>query len=127
MPEISKKELKKMRAFLEKKEERKRERRHELFLSASGDFNQIVEMIIQKYRPAKIYQWGSLLNERLFSERSDIDIALEGLDSVEDYFALLGDAEAMTSFPLDIVWLEKIHPLHAESIKKKGKLVYERK
>ncbi|MDZ7318873.1 MAG: nucleotidyltransferase domain-containing protein [candidate division KSB1 bacterium] len=83
-------------------------------------------MIIHKYRPAKIYQWGSLLNERLFSEHSDIDIALEGLDSVEDYFALLGDAGEMTSFPLDIVLLEKIHPLHAESIKKKGRLIYER-
>lgn len=126
MPEISKKELKKIRAFLEQKKQRRRERLQELFLSASGDFNKIVEMIIHKYRPAKIYQWGSLLNERLFSEHSDIDIALEGLDSVEDYFALLGDAGEMTSFPLDIVLLEKIHPLHAESIKKKGRLIYER-
>lgn len=30
----------------------------------------------------------------------------------------------MTDFPLDIVELEKIDPIHSTSIKKKGKLVY---
>ncbi|RMG28355.1 MAG: nucleotidyltransferase domain-containing protein, partial [Methanobacteriota archaeon] len=118
MPEISEMELQKIREFLRKREQREQQRRRRLFRAASEDFHHIVEMIIRKYRPKRIYQWGSLLNEQHFGEHSDIDIALEGLNSIEDYFALLGDAEEMTSFPLDIVMLEKIHPLHAESIKK---------
>ncbi len=63
--------------------------------------------------------------ERHFTELSDIDIALEGITAPEDFFALLGDAKELTSFPLDIVQLEKIHPLHAQSIRKRGKLIYE--
>ena len=83
-------------------------------------------MIIRKYQPEKIYQWGSLLNEKNFTERSDIDIALEGITNPADFFALLGNADELTAFPVDIIQLEKIHPLNAESIKKNGRLVYER-
>ena len=35
-------------------------------------------------------------------------------------------AESMTEFPLDIVEIEKISPAHADSIRSKGRLVYER-
>jgi len=41
---------------------------------------------------------------------SDIDIAVAGLATVEDFFALLADAMAMTTFPLDIVELERVEP-----------------
>jgi hypothetical protein len=39
---------------------------------------------------------------------------------------LLGEAQDMTRFPLDIVQLEKIAPEHAEDIRQHGKLIYER-
>lgn len=125
--EIPEQQLKQIRAFLKKKQRRQQQYRRELFEAASRDFQKIVEMLISKYHPKRIYQWGSLLNERHFNERSDIDIALEGITSPKDFFPLLGDAEELTAFPLDIVQLEKIHPIHAESIRKRGKLIYERK
>jgi hypothetical protein len=46
---------------------------------------------------------------------------------VEAYFRMVGKAQAMTDFPVDIVQLEKIEPEFAESIRTDGKLVYERK
>lgn len=52
-------------------------------------------MIIEKYSPLKIMQWGSLLNRDLFTEISDIDIAVEGIASAEQYFKLLKDAESL--------------------------------
>mgnify|MGYP005725745999 CR=1 FL=1 len=125
MPQLSEEELKKIAKFLKNKARKKNEHRQKLFLAAMQDFNKIVEMIIQKYHPSQIYQWGSLLNEKHFTEKSDIDIAVEGIESAEAFFALLGDADELTSFPVDIVQIEKIHPLHAESIKQKGRLVYE--
>jgi len=125
MPKITEQELQQIRRFLEKKRQRRDENRRKLYLAARADFQKIIEMIIRKYQPKRIYQWGSLLNERHFTELSDIDIALEGINAPEDFFALLGDAEELTSFPLDIVQLEKIHPLHAQSIRKRGKLIYE--
>ena len=82
-------------------------------------------MIISRYSPKKIVQWGSLLDSEQFDENSDIDIALEGISDPAKYFALLGDAMVLTRFPLDIVQLEKIEPEFAEIILSKGKIIYE--
>jgi hypothetical protein len=38
----------------------------------------------------------------------------------------LDDACKLTRFPVDLVEMERIHPAHAETIRKEGKLVYER-
>jgi len=40
-------------------------------------------MIVREYKPLRIYQWGSLLEDRHFSEISDIDIAVEGITDAE--------------------------------------------
>jgi predicted nucleotidyltransferase len=93
---------------------------------AQRDFERIVEHIRLRYKPRKIYQWGSLLDLSRFSEISDIDIALEEIDGPEEYFAILGDAMKMTDFPLDIVEMKNLDPETAAEIRKKGRLVYER-
>ena len=82
--------------------------------------------MIKRYNPVKIYQWGSLLKADGFDMNSDIDIAVEGINSTENFFELYGEALSMTNFPIDIVEMEKIDPIHAESIKKHGKVVYEK-
>jgi predicted nucleotidyltransferase len=83
-------------------------------------------MIIKKYKPEKIYQWGSLLNKKHFSEISDIDIAVQGIGNVGKFFAMFGEADIMTKFDLDLLDIDKIDSIHAESIKKNGRIVYER-
>ncbi len=94
------------------------------FSKARSDFNSIIEMIKKEYSVSKIVQWGSLLNREKFTEVSDIDIAIEGIESAKDYFTLLKNAEKLTNFPLDIVQLERIDPIHRESIEKKGKIIF---
>jgi predicted nucleotidyltransferase len=76
--------------------------------------------------PHSIHLWGSLLHPEQFDENSDIDIAVEGLDSPSAWFALTGKALAMTNLPLDIVELEYVGPPDRVSIIRKGKLVHER-
>jgi len=49
---------------------------------------------------------------------------VEGITDAQDYFTLLRRADEMTRFPVDIVQLEKIHPLHSEMIIKWGVLIY---
>ena len=112
------------RKFLEEKEWKRQAALDERFEQAWNDFRRIAEMIWIKYKPRAIYQWGSLMNRRDFSEISDIDIAIEGTLSAETLLALLGEADAMTELPLDIVQLDKIHPAHAEGIRARGKRVY---
>jgi predicted nucleotidyltransferase len=83
-------------------------------------------MIASEYRPRRIYQWGSLLHPERFNENSDIDLAVEGIIDAETFFKLLGDAMKLTSFPLDIIQIEKIEAEFAETIRLSGKIVYER-
>ncbi len=119
-------DIAKVRQFLREKEARRRQRIEKRLRKAQRDFERIIQLIVSRYGPEKIYQWGSLVHTEHFSEISDIDIAVEGLGSAERYFSLAREAEELTDLPLDLVELEKIHPLHAESIRKKGKLIYER-
>ncbi|MCU0646163.1 MAG: nucleotidyltransferase domain-containing protein, partial [bacterium] len=96
------------------------------FDQAWHDFEKIIKFIIEKYNPKRIYQWGSLLHRENFTDRSDIDIALEGITSAEQMFELYGDIMKMTQFSIDLIQIEKIEPEFAELIKMKGKIVYER-
>ncbi len=118
-------DIKKIKKNLHKREEIKKQARLKRFDAATRDFCTIVQMIINRYSPKKIVQWGSLLLSEQFDENSDIDIAIEGILDAARYFALLGDAMELTRFPLDIVQLEKIEPEFAELILLKGKIIYE--
>ncbi len=117
-------DIKAARAFQQKKREVRKQALDEKYQGACADFQRIVNMIIQKYKPQKIYQWGSLVRKENFSEISDIDIAVEGLNSAEEFFQLLADAGELTSFPLDIVELEHIHELQRDMIIQTGRLIY---
>ena len=117
----------KARKFLGNRIEVSRRRNRRLFQKAWQDFDSILKIIIDKYNPERVYQWGSLLSEEDFCEISDIDVAVEGIESAETFFRLLGEVMELTDFPLDLVEIDKIDPLHAESIRQKGRLVYERK
>jgi len=58
------------------RERSRAEARHERLEKACEKLEKIVAHIIQKYEPMRVYQWGSLLDERRFTKISDIDIAL---------------------------------------------------
>ncbi|HDQ14886.1 MAG TPA: hypothetical protein ENN41_08755 [Sediminispirochaeta sp.] len=127
MPRAHSIDLEKVRKFLREKEERRRGELHLRWEKARGDFEAIVSRILESHKPRRIYQWGSLLDFSRFSDISDIDIALEGLAGPQEYFDILGEAMEMTSFPLDIIEMEKLDPTTAEEIRRKGRLVYERR
>ena len=91
------------------------------------DTRAIVRMIVEEYELVRIYQWGSVLRPGEFREYSDIDIAVEGVTDARAFFRMLGDAQAMTRFPLDLVQIEKIEPEYAEEIRQHGEIVYERR
>lgn len=96
------------------------------FEQAWTDFRAILDLLIRRYHPRRILQWGSLLDRSKFTERSDIDIAVEGIPDAATFFALYGDADRLTRFSLDLVDLDKIEPEFAEVIRSKGRCVYER-
>jgi len=116
-----------MREFQARKRADEEYRRLELFEIAQSDCRRIVAMIIDKYQPIHLYQWGSLLDKNKFREYSDIDIAVEGITEPQKVFAMVDEADRMIEFPVDIVTIESIHPLHTDSIRNNGKLIYGKK
>ena len=94
---------------------------------AIRDAERITAMLIERFNPLRIYQWGSLLTPSCFREWSDIDFAVEGLEDPLAGLRAADEASRMTEFSVDLVEMERIHPRHAESIRKQGKLIYERK
>ena len=103
-------------------------RRHELaarLLAARRDCDAIVSAIADTYHPPRIYLWGSLVDDRHFSEMSDIDIALEGITNPAELSAIRSLAERLTRLPLDIVAIEHVHPAYADHIRRRGRVVYE--
>jgi len=115
-----------MRTFLLRKRATEQMRNQALWQQASRDAEGIIRMIVEKYAPKAVYQWGSVLDGRQFSDISDIDIAVEGLGSAERFFAMLGEAEPLTRFPLDLVEMEHVEPEYAVLIRKHGRCVYKR-
>jgi predicted nucleotidyltransferase len=94
-----------------------------LWKQAQADAQAIIEMIARRYDPQQIIQWGSVLAPEHFSETSDIDLAVAGVDPIV-FLQLLGDAEALTDFPLDILRWEEVPPAFQRTILAKGKVVY---
>jgi predicted nucleotidyltransferase len=93
---------------------------------AQQDATAIIDMIKRRFNPRRIYQWGSLLDPGTFDENSDIDIAVQGIESVQAFSDLLGAAMKMTRFPLDIVDFDTIDDLSRASILNLGMIVHER-
>lgn len=102
------------------------DRREERRQQAIRDTQAIVRMMVQKYAPIRIYQWGSVLRPGGFREYSDLDIAVEGVGDPQAFFRLLREAQEITCLPLDLVQIETIEPEYAEGIRQHGKVLYER-
>ena len=121
-------DLDRARAFLDAKEVRRQRELDRRFERASRDFENIVAIIVARFAPLRVWQWGSLLDRNSFSEISDIDIAIEGLEGgPATWFALIGEVMGMTDFKLDIMEMERIRPENADHIRQTGRLVHERK
>ncbi|MBL1210293.1 nucleotidyltransferase domain-containing protein [Geminocystis sp. GBBB08] len=114
------------RMYLQEKQNTLKAKRFELWKKAQQDAAQIIEMIVQKYKPKRIIQWGSVLESKHFSEASDIDLAIEGVSSME-FMDIFADAENMTTFSLDLIRWENIHSSFQKIIFMKGKIVYEKR
>jgi predicted nucleotidyltransferase len=118
--------VREMREFIREKAARRKDRNMRNWRRAAKDAARIITMITREFDPLAVYQWGSVLNAEHFSEISDIDIAVAGLDSAEAFFALVARAEELTDFPLDIVLLEHVEPEYANLIRTYGRCVYMR-
>lgn len=84
---------------------------------------QVIKKVLADYEPKEIIQAGSLVDSPRFTEISDIDIAVSGL-SPEELEEISDWAEEKSSFPVDILDLDRADQEHIDSIRNKGRRVY---
>jgi predicted nucleotidyltransferase len=113
------------RRFFERKAKARAAALDQRFEQAWAEAHSIMAMLQSDYGYLRIWQWGSLLDRTRFSEISDIDIAVEGVPDTATFFELYGKAMSLSTLPLDLVELERIEPVHATSIRERGRLVYD--
>jgi len=101
-------------------------RLHKLWQRARDEADRAVEIVVEKYHPSRVVQWGSILRPDLFTEVSDIDLAVEGIDNAETWSRLERDVASEVTFPLDLVRFERIHGEHQKQILSRGFVRYER-
>ncbi|MBD2394969.1 nucleotidyltransferase domain-containing protein [Cyanobacterium aponinum FACHB-4101] len=114
------------RNYQRQKQEKLKAERFNLWQQAKQDCEKIIQTIIEKYQPKRIIQWGSLLESKHFSEASDIDLAVEGIESIT-FFKMLGDVEDLTDFSVDLIRWENLDSSFQKIILMKGKIIYEQR
>ena len=77
-----------------------------------------LETLYPKYRWHTAFLFGSVTKKERFGHRSDIDIAVSGLNTF-DYYAFVGELSDLLNRPVDVVLLEECR--FSKSIIEKGK------
>lgn len=74
----------------------------------------------------RAYLFGSVTRPGDMGRRSDVDVAVEGKLSAEDYFALWRALEEASGEPIDLVELTDDLPF-ASRVRESGEVIYERR
>ena len=101
--------------WITSRHERRRKALRRRLQSAQEDAARIISAIAAQYRPLQ-----------RFSEISDIDIAVEGMDCDEPTLAAIrSQADSMTDFHVDLVVMERLEPGRADLIRRFGAVAWE--
>jgi predicted nucleotidyltransferase len=102
----------------EESERRMRARRLREFAHACA------RRLVQDFGASKVYLFGSLLREDVVHARSDIDLAVEGLEGTRYFEALSAVWKHLPAgIELDLVLLEEAWPGLAERVRAEGELL----
>jgi len=84
-------------------------------------------LLVEQYGARRVYLFGSLVSSRQLHERSDIDLAVEGLGPGRVYWRALSQLWRLLppGVELDLVPLEDAYPELAEYIRQEGELIYD--
>jgi predicted nucleotidyltransferase len=96
------------------------------FFAAKKTAETVTQYIIKRFKPERLWLYGSILDEDKFSMISDIDIATEGIEW-GIFFKMVSECEKLTDLKLDIIDIESIPEIRRRKIFRTGRLIYENK
>jgi len=91
----------------------------EIRLKLMRDLGEVLESLKERYSWQEVYFFGSVVRRGCFTRRSDVDIAILGLDAI-DYYAFVGDVSERLNRRVDVVRLEECR--FARSVMRTGVL-----
>ena len=107
--------------------ERERELRRTLAAEARADAWRLSDLLTQEFGAKKVYLFGSLVREGRFYERSDIDLAAEGIEPRRFFKAGAAlDRACGYRYQIDLVDLETVRDGVRELILTEGVLLCDR-
>ncbi len=110
-----------LREAWQRRTEEKRVAEEERRLLAMAKARAVAELLKVKYRVKRAYLFGSLAWGSHFSDRSDIDILIEGFPSNYSYWDMWLDAERLAEpFSISLVLAETAVPGLREKAVKEG-------
>ncbi|UCH98277.1 MAG: hypothetical protein JSV88_15930 [Candidatus Aminicenantes bacterium] len=108
---------------LRKRLDREKEERFKLFKKLRKNLPHIIN-IITEFNVEKVVLFGSIIDKEKFTEHSDIDIGLIGLNK-GDFFKLYSRLTDRITWPIDLVDLDD-DPKFKAMILEKGEIIYDR-
>lgn len=102
---------------------REREARLARYRRAAAQAKMMGATLAERFPVSRIWLFGSILAPDRFDERSDVDIACQGLPP-DRYFEAYGALEGQGGIPFDLVRIETCSEGLAERIRREGKLIY---
>lgn len=109
-----------------KRFEKERQKRRNLKMQVRKSAKKAAKFLAEKFGVRKVYVFGSVLREDdFFCERSDLDLAVEGLPEGQ-YIEMLVSLENEIESPvlINVVQMETCRESLKDNILKKGKLLY---
>jgi len=92
-------------------------RRHRALSAA----NRAARILKERFGADRVFLFGSLARDGVFDERSDIDIAVEGLDEAQYFRALATLLDIDPAIDVDLVMMETAPESMVERIRSEGK------
>lgn len=113
--------------FWRQRTEQERQKREAMAVEARAETRKLAELLIQKFGATKVYLFGSLIRPGAFHERSDIDLAAEGIAPDQLFQASVALARACDyRYRVELVALEMVREGMRQRILAEGVLLYDR-
>ncbi len=118
--DLSLKEIQRYQKFYKEQEKKKKEKLQQRYSQAWSIARKAAKILYQEYKAQKVVVFGSLRNIELFSEWSDVDIAVLGIKPELYYKAVASVISLSPIFKIDVVDLDDCQESLKKAIIKEG-------
>jgi predicted nucleotidyltransferase len=119
---MTKAEVAEYRTYWRERAEREAAHRLELASKAHAEARRVAQMLVHDFGARRVYLFGSLAREGRFHERSDVDLAVDGI-APGRFFKAWAAAGAHANVPIELVDMDEVGEMMRKLILEYGELL----